>query len=78
MSLESSSKGRGNFPQVESPGKLGKGFGITCQVSLRVGKDSKSSPTMTPKCYRTDCSLGKSQPKPQRCDNYGSIYPLSP
>jgi hypothetical protein len=29
-------------------------------------------------CYRTDCSLGKAQPKPQRCDNYGSIYPLSP
>jgi len=29
-------------------------------------------------CYRTDCSLGKAQPKPQRRDNYGSIYSLTP
>jgi hypothetical protein len=26
-------------------------------------------------CYRTDCSLGKAQPKPQRCDNYGEYLP---
>jgi hypothetical protein len=81
MNLESSSKkkGRGNFPQVESPGKLGKGFGIACQSVVRASEeDSKSSPTTMPKCYHTNCRLGKSRPNPQDGENYGNTYPLSP
>jgi hypothetical protein len=37
-------KGRGNFPQVESPGKLGKGFGISFQSVIRVRKTIQNLP----------------------------------
>jgi hypothetical protein len=41
-------------------------------------EDSKSSLTMMPKFYRTNCRLGKSKPNPQDGDNGGRVYPLSP
>jgi hypothetical protein len=33
---------------------------------------------MTPKCYCTIYRFGKYQPNPWKCENYGSINPLSP
>jgi hypothetical protein len=43
-------KGRGNFPQVESPRKLGKGFGIACQSVIRASKRIQNPPQQqTPK-----------------------------
>jgi hypothetical protein len=41
-------------------------------------EDSKSSLTMTPKCYRTSCRLGKFQPNQQLVTTLESTYPLSP
>jgi len=35
---------RENFPQVESPGKIGKGFGISCQSVIRVWKIIQNTP----------------------------------
>jgi hypothetical protein len=29
-------------------------------------------------CYHIICRLGRAQPNPWKCDNYGSTYPLSP
>jgi hypothetical protein len=41
-------------------------------------EDSKSSPKMMQKCYRTNFRLGKSWPNPQDGDISGRVYPLSP
>jgi hypothetical protein len=35
---------KGKFLQVESPGKLGKGFGIACQSVVRVQKRIQNPP----------------------------------
>jgi hypothetical protein len=41
-------------------------------------EDSKSFPTTMPKCYHTNCRLGKARPDPQNGEKYGNTYPISP
>jgi hypothetical protein len=54
---------------------MGKGFGIDLPSVVMGSKMFQNPPWKRPKkCYRTICSLGKSQPKPQMCDTTGNNY----